>query len=203
LIIYDSEIKKAIPEEGFARIEDVDYCAGWQDFPNMGIAVIGAYDYATAEYRVFLDDNLGEFHALAGQTDVVIGFNNWQFDDQLCAANAILIPEEKSYDLLAEIWRAAGLSTNYHKSDHSGRGLQAMSLANGGPSKTGQGALAPVDWQQGKYGKVIDYCLHDVYLTKRLVDLVLRNGSLVDPRAPDQRLSVASPIRWLANGALR
>lgn len=56
-----------------------------------------------------------------------------------------------------------------------------MAYANFRISKSGNGALAPVEWQRGNIGNVIDYCLHDVYLTKRLIDRVIRSGALADP----------------------
>ena len=60
--------------------------------------------------------------------------------------------------------------------------LDALAGMNLGMKKSGHGADAPINWQSGKYGEVIDYCLEDTRITKRLVDKVLRFGSLIDPR---------------------
>lgn len=202
MIVYDIEIKKAI-EQHTARIAGVEYCEGWRDFANMGIAVICAYDTEDHRSHVFLDDNLGDFHRLVADADTVVGFNNWQFDDPLCAANDITVPKDRSYDLLAEIWRGAGLPTTYEGLSHNGLGLNDCACANLGEGKTGHGAMAPLDWQQGKHGQVINYCLNDVHLTWELVDVVMRRGALVDPRNTDRMITVQTPARFLADGSLR
>jgi hypothetical protein len=44
MIIYDTEILKAIPPfKKKDRLPDISYCKGWTDFKNMGIACIGAH----------------------------------------------------------------------------------------------------------------------------------------------------------------
>lgn len=57
--------------------------------------------------------------------------------------------------------------------------LHAVAKANG-MSKTGTGSLAPKLWQEGKRQEVIDYCLNDVTLTYKLLNLGL-DGKLKDP----------------------
>lgn len=182
MIIYDCEIIKAIQKKGEERIEGIEYCDGWRDFANMGISVIGAYDYAEDRYRVFCDDNFGEFEALVDETDCVIGFNSLAFDNQLCREHGIEVPDGKTYDLLVSIWAANGLGPVFKYPSHAGYGLDAMAKVNEGQAKSGHGALAPVDWQRGRIGSVIDYCLQDVALTKKLVDRVIRTGELLDPK---------------------
>lgn len=159
----------------------------------MGISVIGVYDYLTDRYRVFLEDNFQEFQKLVAERDCVIGFNSNAFDNLLCEANGLWIPSEKSYDLLVEVWRAAGLGPAFSPRTHGGFGLEACSYANFGTAKTGNGALAPIDWQQGRRGNVIDYCLNDVKLTKDLVDKVINAGYLVDPRDGHSLLTMRKP----------
>lgn len=181
-IVFDCEIVKAIPSHREPVIEGIEYCGGWHDHAHMGISVIGAFDYETGAYRVFLEDNFAAFKELVDQADVVCGFNNGGFDDKL--VKAVLgweIPAEKSYDLLSEVWVAHGLGRRYGGSEYSGFGLQDCAKANGLPGKTGRGDLAPVLWQRGQRGQVVDYCLNDVLLTKRLLDMV--HGSVfVSPK---------------------
>ena len=182
MIIYDCEIVKAIQNKNEERIEGIEYCDGWRDFENMGISIIGAYDYDTGRYRVFAEDNFDEFQDLVNSTDLVIGFNSIAFDNNLCAANSINIENEESYDVLVEIWKSAGLGPDFEYPSHAGFGLNACAKKNFGVEKTGHGALAPVDWQRGNIGKVIDYCLNDVYLTKLLVDRIIDQEWIQDPR---------------------
>jgi hypothetical protein len=57
-------------------------------------------------------------------------------------------------------------------------------------AKTGHGALAPVNWQRGFIGDVIDYCLMDVRLTLRVLRLILDWGHVVSPKDPTKVLKV-------------
>ena len=179
LLVYDIEIIKAIPPRGGELEEGVEYCAGWDDHANMGVACIGAYDFETDRTRVFLADNIAEFEALAGERPVA-GFNSIKFDDQVCRACGIEV--RTGYDLLVELWAAAGLGPTFRPATHVGYGLDATAQANGLPGKTGHGALAPVQWQRGECGKVIDYCLEDVRLTVQLIREVDERGSLECPK---------------------
>lgn len=192
MLIYDCEIKKDIAKKGEPIESGIEYCGGWRDFEGMGITVIGVYDYQTDRYRVFLEDNLSEFQDLIAQRELVVGFNNNAFDNLLCEANGLWIPSEKSYDLLVEIWAGAGLGPRFNPSTHGGFGLDACSAVNFGTQKSGNGALAPIDWQRGKYGSVIDYCLNDVKLTKDLMDLVLNQGSIICPKT-NRTLTIRHP----------
>jgi hypothetical protein len=193
-IIYDIEIKRAILKKGEKKLEGIEYCEGWRDFTNMGIACIGAYDYVSKRYRVFMDDNYDEFRALVETSDLIVSFNGLEFDNVCCRANGIHVPDSKSYDILAEMWRAAGLGPTFQYQTHGGFGLDAVCKANFGISKTGNGALAPVDYQQGNFGKLIDYCLNDVMLTKTLFDELQRaKGKIRHPKWPDKALVLRSP----------
>jgi DNA polymerase III epsilon subunit-like protein len=177
MLIYDIEIIKAIPPRNpIERLDDIDYCTGWHDCIGMGVSVIGCYDYRDDRYRVFLKDNFDEFRDLVHGSPVVIGFNNAKFDNAVLKACGIVdIWEEKTYDILQEIWAANG-------GRFSPSGLDAVCQVNFGTSKTGNGALAPVDWQRGNYGKVIDYCMNDARMTKQIMDLVLSGASVISPK---------------------
>lgn len=188
MIIYDCEIKKAILGKGETPLPGIEYCGGFRDFENMGCSVVGVYDYDEQRYRVFCDDNLAEFQELVNQTDLVIGFNNIAFDDPLIEASGVTIPPEKSWDILAEIWNAAGLGRAFTSDDHKGFGLDACCRANFDTGKSGNGSFAPVDWQNGNIGTVIDYCLMDVALTKQLVDRIAVEGNILDPRDSSNKL---------------
>ena len=182
MIIYDCEIVKAIPPKDGSLIDGIEYCDGWRDFENMGISVIGAYDYVEDRYRIFCEDNFGAFQDLADSADLVVGFNSIAFDNALCAASGITVPKEKSYDILVETWKAHGLGPKFVYPSHMGFSLDAIAASNLQEKKSGNGAMAPVDWQQGRIGSVIDYCLQDVRLTKRLMDMILEFGQLISPK---------------------
>lgn len=202
-LIYDIEIVKAILGRGEERIDGIQYCDGWHDHAGMGISVIGAYDYAEARYRVFCADNFVEFLELCAARAPLVSFNGIGFDDKVINAYAataihssVAMPREPfRYDLLAEIWRAAGLDPTFGGNSHAGYGLDATCEVNFGIRKSGNGAHAPIAWQQGRVGEVIDYCLNDIRITKRLFDhavvlgepiVLAKTGASVRLRTLDQ-----------------
>lgn len=195
-MIYDCEIEKAILGKNEAPILGIEYCNGWRDFQGMGISCIGAYDYAEDRYRIFCRDNFDEFQSLVEVHDIIVGFNSISFDNPLCAANGIIIPEEKSYDILVEVWRAAALGPKFEYPSHAGFGLNAICAANFGLSKTGHGGQAPVLWQQGKIGQVIDYCLNDILLSRRLLDWINLGCAIRDPRDSNKTLTVRTSYEY-------
>lgn len=194
MIVYDCEIKKAILGKRDVPIEGIEYCKGWSDHIGMGISVICAYDFDENAYRVFCEDNLNEFQDLVNNTDIVVGFNSIAFDNMLCLANDVSVPEYKSYDILVEMWVADGLAPHFQYPSHIGYSLDATCAANGVKRKTGSGAMAPVDWQRGKYGSVIDYCLNDVKMTRDLLELVIiQDGRIQNPKDISKQLTLRLP----------
>ncbi|MGL4499413.1 MAG: hypothetical protein ACRCU2_10175 [Planktothrix sp.] len=59
-----------------------------------------------------------------------------------------------------------------------GYSLEALAQTNLGIRKSASGTLAPQLWQQGQQGKVMDYCLGDVAITRKLYQ---QRSQLVDP----------------------
>src|SRR4030095_9778185 len=193
-LVYDLEIIKAVPDRNGQRIEGIEYCEGWSDHKNMGISVIGCYDYATERYRTFLKDNFEEFVELARCRPLMVSFNGIGFDNKVidaCGlAAAVTRHAEGYYDILRELWIADGLGPEFTYPTHIGYGLNEVATSNFGAKKTGHGATAPIQWQRGEYGKVIDYCLEDVRLTKRCFDRIRHGGGLRSPKDPARFLEM-------------
>jgi hypothetical protein len=183
IIIYDLEIIKAIPNRDGSTEPGIEYCGGWQDHTNMGISVNCAYDYQENRWRVFTEDNKDEWAELLERKPVCVGFNSIPFDNSVLSATEWATPDEDiCYDILRELWVASGLEWEFAYPSHAGFGLDATCKANGMPGKTGNGALAPLMWQRGQIGKVIDYCLTDIHRTKLLVDRIRDAGGLYSPK---------------------
>lgn len=177
LLVYDCEIENAIPNRNEPLREGIRYCKSWGDHEGMGVSVICAYVWEEG-YRIFLADNFPDFKTLVEDSDTLcIGYSNRVFDDLLVArCLGAVIPANRSWDLLRAVRVAQGKSP----SSVGGPGLGRLCEANFLRGKSGEGALAPVLWQQGNTGQVIDYCLQDTTLTVKLVELVLA-GRLRDP----------------------
>ena len=188
ILIYDIETKrgplskKQTPEQG------IEYAKGWEDYEGMGVSVIGAWDIASNLPRVFCADNLDAFQSLVDQYDLLVTFNGINFDNQVLKAAGLRIPDGKNFDLLHAIWQAHGITPadparglRFVPHVHGGYSLDACCSVNFGASKSGDGAMAPVWYQRGQWGKLIDYCLCDVMLTRRLF-LKAASGPLTSPK---------------------
>lgn len=187
MLIYDIEIEKAILGKKDIMKPNIEYCGGFDDFKNMGIACIGVFDMATERTRVFLKDNLDEFQQLVRNADCMVGYNSKRFDNRLLIANGVAIPHpNKFYDILEEIWKSLGIGTTYRHETHGGLSLNEVAYINLRCKKTGNGATAPIDWQENRRGKVIDYCLADVELTRRLLVKIINSGKLKNPQTGEE-----------------
>lgn len=173
-LFYDCEIIKCIGEQsGFECVDS------WADHANMGISCIATYSSWDNAYRIFQADELQQFQKLVNQSDRVIGFNSLSFDDKLSVANGLKV--KTSFDLLSQVWVAAGLPPTYTKGvTIAGYSLEKLAQANLGMGKSGSGALAPQLYQQGFKHKVYSYCLLDVYLSVEVLKLGWA-GELIDP----------------------
>ena len=111
-LIYDIEIEKAIPTRQL--IKGIDYCAGWSDYENMGIAVIG-YKWSHEDVASYTTSAEGFLDMLMQYDDEyyhLVGFNSRNFDDRLLTANG-LEGIETDYDLLEQVRIAAGFKAGY------------------------------------------------------------------------------------------
>ena len=195
ILIYDCEIIKAVPIDykNEAPIEGIKYCKGWDDHKNMGISVIGCYSNWDKETRAFINEHdfdkamyhgsypLKQFQKMLNMCDVLVGFNNQHFDDNLIKANGFTIPDKVvNYDILVEMWRAVGIQPPFVFPTHAGYSLKQTCEANGLPPKTGDGGNAAIMWQRGKYQEVIDYCLNDIKITTELFRAIVENDGWIN-----------------------
>lgn len=188
-IFYDIEISTCIPQDGVDNDQGYTYCKGWDDHAGMKIACIATYSNWDEAYRIFEQPNFRKFQRLINQSDRTIGFNSISFDDKVCAANGLKV--STSYDLLSQIWVAAGLPPSYTKGvTKPGYNLEKLARANLDMGKSGSGSLAPVLWQQGKKEEVKAYCLRDVFLSFELLKKGWR-GELLDPNSADKLVLAA------------
>lgn len=176
-LIYDCEIIKCIPPRQGRKDPLLQYCNGWRDFKNMGISLIGCWISWKNQIKIFPKKAFEDFQKLVDVSENIVSFNGLAFDDKLCAANGINI--ETNYDLLIEAWAAAGLPRVYTPGvTVRGYSLDSLCHYNFGYGKSGNGALAPVLWQNGQKFEVVKYLTDDVLLTRKLW---LNRHNLKDP----------------------
>lgn len=199
MLIYDIEIAKAIPPKKKTDIlPDVQYCKGWDDHLGMGIACIGAYDTVKDLRTMFVANHnrdmvigdkgyivvpLSFFDKAVEEADLVVGFNNLKFDRTVVMAHGIKMkPIKLEWDIIQAIWAAVGLSPVFNFRTHGGYSLGDICQANFGISKSGDGANAPILYQQGKFIELWDYCDHDIVMTNKVLDLILTDGAIKNPK---------------------
>lgn len=176
MIVFDVEIKKAILGRGEIPQAGVEYCEGWKDFQGMGLAVCCTYDTETHLTRVFLEKQLEELQAYLA-ANAHGGFNTRRFDMALLAAHGVKVDPARHYDALEQIWRKCGLDPDrFNPRTHGGWGLDPVMEGTFNVKKSGHGALAPVWWQQGERGRVVDYCCRDVWLEAKLITHMRAGG---------------------------
>jgi RNase H-like protein len=184
VMAFDIEILNAIPNRDGRREPGINYAQGWTDYIGQGIAVIGVWDYVHNMPVVICDDNLEGMHHYAETYDLFVSYNGINFDNKVLAAHGIRFGSQaQHYDILRELWIADGFDPD--RPDFRSPGgykLDDCAMANFGIGKSGDGAMAPIDWQRGKIGQVISYCLRDIGLTVRLFDRIVETGEMKHPK---------------------
>lgn len=193
-LIYKCFPIKCIPNECSPPYQDLEYSAGWEDYKNMGIALIGtwaSWKLPGKRLSAFTAENLEEFRKLADLSEMTLGFNSLSFDDALIRTFGIELASDR--DLLREIIAETvnpKLSTQAKKyteyteliarypiaAEYS---LSALALANL-PSVQIAKESVSVLWQKQRYQEAIRSCLHQVLLIKKL-DALHRRERLFDP----------------------
>lgn len=172
IVVYDCEI-----------VNEIKGNITWNDHDKMGLSVACLYDYRTDDYSVYFDQASRELADRLNEADLVVGFNTTGFDHKLVHAvtgrldaDLMDVECERNYDMLYWSRRAMGWSP-------SAKFPSGMRLDNHLEStfgrefmKTGDGANAPIWWQQGLISKVTSYCLSDVKRERMLFEHIVRYG---------------------------
>jgi len=111
------------------------------------------------------------------EADVVVTFNGRAFDLRLLEAHTHFgIPLKRHFDLFQAVQEAcerAGV-------DWKGQGLGALGRSTLQRDRSGEASDAPRLYQAGKWGELVNGCLHDTLLLRDLVTFTRREGWLSD-----------------------
>lgn len=187
--VYDIEIENEIGKVVGGRP------LTWNDHDKMGISSLCVYDYFDGDYKVYLKDGLLDAVKLLNESELVVGFNQLNFDNPVVVATGYALNLKlKNYDILTESRYAAGYSENNRlgglRLDDHLKALFGESLM-----KTGNGAHAPELFQQGKLSELINYNMADVRRTVLLFEHITRWGWVVTERHGVKK--VRSPLSIL------
>jgi DEAD/DEAH box helicase domain-containing protein len=144
----------------------------------MRVSVAVIFDSIEKRFISFTEDEIDDLLANLEKANLVVGFNIRRFDyTVLSAYTGKDFKELNTFDILEDIYQRLGFRLSL---DHL-----AQETLN--QAKTADG-LQAVEWfRQGEMEKLIEYCQHDVAITKDLFLHGLKNGQLVYRTKQDDR----------------
>lgn len=157
IIVYDIETKETFQE------------VGSRDAHKLHISLIGMFSYLENRLIGFTEDEFPLFWRRLEQCDLLIGFNNKGFDDQVCETYFPEIGKIPSFDILEEVHKGLGFRVK----------LDNLAQATLGTGKSGDGLKAIRLYREGKIDELRDYCLDDVKITKEIYEYGKMHGKLL------------------------
>ncbi|MHB8791475.1 MAG: DEAD/DEAH box helicase [Desulfobulbaceae bacterium] len=157
--VFDVETRRSAQEVG-----------GWHRASRMGISVAVLYDGERDEFLTFEEHEIGRLIDHLFSLELVIGFNNKRFDNQVLSAyTGRSLSTLPSLDILEEISGQLGYRLSLDRlAEHT---LQVQ--------KEGNGLLALQWFAQGRLDLLCAYCRKDVAITRDLFLYGLRENHLL------------------------
>ncbi len=172
-IVFDIETKKPA-----GRKEDLE---------TLGIAVLGAYSYASQEFRAYEEHEIKDFEGILAKTGHLIGFNAKLFDIPVLAP--YVAPSILERIAVTDIFEDAVNFLGHRV------GLDGVAKATIGQSKSGHG-LEALEWfKAGRVEDVKRYCLDDVRLTRDVYEYGKKNGHILFESRGDGKIH-SIPVSW-------
>ncbi len=157
--VFDLETKFSAQEVG-----------GWSHADRMGMSVGVVYDSALDGYTTYLENEVPEMIDHLRSLDLVVGFNNKRFDNQVLSAYSQFdLYKIPTIDILEEVYKRL----SYRLS------LDRLAEHTLGTHKTSDGLQALQWYKEGNITEIVTYCKKDVELTKNLFLHELEHGYLL------------------------
>jgi hypothetical protein len=172
---------------------DVASVGGWDFTGEMGVSCAVVYEVGRDRYRMYDSSELEELRECLDRADKITTWNGWTFD--LPVIYGINRPDwkdheitmrpggknnlplsERSHDMLLLVHKGLGLTPGVMTAAHKGWRLQDVSEALGFGGKCDDGAMAPEMFKKGEWGKLMTYCVHDVWLTTQIERFARKHG---------------------------
>jgi len=136
---------------------------------DLGISVVGLYDYATGKLRAYVEKEFGELFSVLEHASMLIGFNLDSFDlPVLQAYYPGDVTQFKTFDILSDVRRILGRRVS----------LDELVKTTLGEGKSGHGLQAITFYRKGMWDELKKYCLDDVRLTKELFDYGIKEKKI-------------------------
>jgi DEAD/DEAH box helicase domain-containing protein len=138
-------------------------------YGDLKISVLGAYFSRSDKYIAFFEHDLEDFVQQLKTVDLVVGYNSISFDYKVLQPYTNLDTSSlPSYDIMLEIEKKIGYKVK----------LDDVASATLGYAKTDKGSNAPKYFKEGKWDKLVNYCMHDVKITHQVFQEIMKNGQV-------------------------
>jgi hypothetical protein len=164
VVVFDLETRRLAQEVG-----------GWDALRRGegGISSLVIWDNTTARHHLYDAHTLVDAANHLECADVVLSFNGIEFDIRVLeGAVKRRVPIGQHLDLLQLIWRSP-------PGRRKGNTLDEVASRTLNESKIQKSVMAPQLADEGRWGELFDYCLHDVELTRRLFKFAQTTGGVV------------------------
>ncbi len=157
--VFDIETQRSAAEVG-----------GWHLAERMLVSVAVVYDAGLDEYLVFREGEVERLIAHLHTLELVVGFNNKRFDNQVLAGyGAHDLASLPTLDILEQVKQRLGYRLS----------LNTLAEHTLGVKKSADGLMALKWYQEGRIDKIITYCRQDVEVTRSLYLFGLDKGYLL------------------------
>lgn len=166
IIVLDLEIQDPITEPH-----------QWNETDKIRISVCVVYNFKDGTYSIYGEKDLVRLQTRVNMADLIVTFNGNNFDLPIIfKMPEKRLPEgmeKRSFDILAEIWKAQGLDPKTFTGEHRGYSLSNVAKGTVGRGKIDQGENAVYLFRAGDWCNLINYCIDDVYLTKSIFNIIV------------------------------
>ena len=173
ICIFDIETRKDPSELGPGDI-------GWDLLKQGkgGMSAICIYDTVTNWPHVYDDFTIETIATHLEAADIIVGYSSEQFDLPVIEGIAKRkLNIKHHYDIYEAIKKAtARLGHIPRKGEYK---LGVVCERTIGEKKIDSGEHAPQLSREGRFGQLFRYCMHDVWLTKKLLEHILNEGGIV------------------------
>ena len=157
--VFDVETKRSAAEVG-----------GWHRADRMGISVAVLYDSAADSFKTYLEKDIPDLIRDLQTFDLVVGFNNKRFDNRVLSAYSVFnFASLPTLDIMEKISNRLGYRLS----------LDRLAEHTLGVKKTADGLQALQWFKEGRMKEIIDYCRHDVKITRDIYLFGLENRYLL------------------------
>ncbi|MGW8161029.1 MAG: DEAD/DEAH box helicase [Desulfobulbales bacterium] len=157
--VFDVETRRSAAEVG-----------GWHRADRMGISVAVLYDSVSDSFKTYLEKDVPYLIRDLQTFDLVIGFNNKRFDNRVLSAYSVFdLATLPTLDIMEKISNRLGYRLSLDRlAEHT---LGVKKIADG---------LQALQWfKEGRMEEIIEYCRHDVKITRDIFLFGLENRYLL------------------------